>query len=343
VTRRVPALLLAAAIILAAALPVDARAGALDSGIAHYRRGRLAMAEAAFRQAVRAQPGSHQARHWLGVTLYARRRYADAAVVMQSLTVMRPRDPQGWLWWGHALAQVGDTTRARAALAQVLLLRPSRPVAELAQMGLRSLAAPARTAALPRAPTVLASLDPVTYEQVARSFNPRLAPAEARAIAAAILGFGRQYNVDPRLIASLIAVESGFSPTARSYKGAMGLGQLMPATAASLGVQAYDPIQNIYGTVRVMRGNLDHFDWDLNLALAAYNAGKGAVARYGGIPPYTETQLYVRSVGKLYLRMRDLYPAGEPTAGLPGPALAGGPAEGASSKGLASATPGQGH
>lgn len=310
------AAMLATALAVVLALPGAARAGVLEVGITHYRGGRLAAAEAVFRQAARAQPRSHQVRLWLGVTLYAQRRYREAAAVLAGAAAMRPRDPQTWVWWGHALAQAGETVRARQVLQQVLLLRPSRPVAELAQIGLRSLSAPS-PAARPRPPAgASALLDPATYAQLARSFNPRLSATEARGIAEAILAFGRQYNVDPRLIASLIAVESGFSPTARSHKGAMGLGQLMPATAASLGVSAYDPIQNVYGTVRVMRGNLDRFGWDLNLALAAYNAGKGAVERYGGIPPYAETQLYVRSVGKLYLKMRALYAAGGPGEGL---------------------------
>jgi len=328
VTRRLASrsmVLLAAALVLALVFPVAARAGALETGIAYYRRGRLAAAEAAFRKATQTQPRSHQARLWWGITLYAQRRYREAAAVLAGAATLRPGDAQSWLWWGHALAQTGESARARSALRHVLALRPSRPMAALAQMGLRSLSSPLRAAAGRPAGGVPASLDPVTYEQVARFFNPRLSPTEARGIAEAILAFGRQYDIDPRLIASLIAVESGFSPTALSHKGAMGLGQLMPATAASLGVHAYDPIQNVYGTVRVMRGNLDRFGWDLNLALAAYNAGKGAVERYGGIPPYTETQLYVRSVGKLYLKMRDLYRAG------------------ASGEGLASGMPGQGH
>ncbi len=315
----------AAALGLLLSLPATGHAGALESGIAQYRQGRLAAAEAAFRQAARAQPRSHQARQWLGVTLYAQRRYQEAAAVLATAAAMQPRDAHTWLWWGHALAQAADAARARQVLQHVLLLRPSRPVAELAQMGLRSLSAPGTAAAGRPLSGGSASLDPATYAQVARAFNPRLSAAEAHGIGEAIVAFGRQYNVDPRLIASLIAIESGFSPAARSHKGALGLGQLMPATAAALGVSAYDPVQNIYGTVRVMRGNLDRFGWDLNLALAAYNAGKGAVERYGGIPPYAETQLYVRSVGKLYLKMRDIYPAGAP------------------GEGLASGTPGQGH
>lgn len=316
----------AAALAVVLALPAAARAGgALENGIALYRRGRLAAAEAAFRQAVRAQPRLHQARQWLGVTLYAQRRYRDASAVLEGAVALRPRDAQSWLWWGHALVQSGEGARGQEALRRVLLLAPSGPAAELARMGLRAMATPARAPAARPAGAAPASLDPATYGQVARFFNPRLSDREARGIGEAILAFGRQYNVDPRLIASLIAVESAFSPTARSHKGAMGLGQLMPATAASLGVQPYDPIQNIYGTVRVIRGNLDRFGWDLNLALAAYNAGKGAVERHGGIPPYAETQLYVRSVGTLYLKMRELYPAGTP------------------GEGLASGAPGQGH
>lgn len=311
----------AAALALVLILPAPARAGALESGITHYRGGRLAAAEAAFRQAARAQPRSHHARQWLGVALYAQRRYREAAAVLATAAAMRPRDAQTWLWWGHALLQAGEGARARAVLRHVLALRPARPVAELAQMGLRSMPPPGSPAAR-TAGGMPASLDPATYEELARSYNPRLSATDARGIGQAILAFGRQYNVDPRLIASLIAIESGFSPTARSHKGAMGLGQLMPATAATLGVAAYDPIQNVYGTVRVIRGNLDRFGWDLNLALAAYNAGKGAVERYGGIPPYAETQLYVRSVGRLYLKMRDLYPAGGPGEGL-APAVTG--------------------
>jgi soluble lytic murein transglycosylase-like protein len=78
----------------------------------------------------------------------------------------------------------------------------------------------------------------------------------------------------------------------------------MPATARALGVNPWDPVQNVYGSIRYLRGNLDRFGWDRpHLALAAYNAGRGAVARYEGIPPYPETQWYVANVSSLYRRL----------------------------------------
>jgi soluble lytic murein transglycosylase-like protein len=78
----------------------------------------------------------------------------------------------------------------------------------------------------------------------------------------------------------------------------------MPATARALGVNPWDPVQNLYGSIRYLRGNLDRFGWEQpHLALAAYNAGRGAVTRYEGIPPYAETQWYVANVSSLYRRL----------------------------------------
>ena len=104
-------------------------------------------------------------------------------------------------------------------------------------------------------------------------------------------------GIDPALLKGLVSQESGFDPNARSGAGALGLTQLMPGTAASLGVSnPLDPAQSLQGGARYLRQQLDRFGGDERLALAAYNAGPGAVAKYGGVPPYAETESYVNSV-----------------------------------------------
>jgi cell wall-associated NlpC family hydrolase len=110
---------------------------------------------------------------------------------------------------------------------------------------------------------------------------------------------GARAGVDPQLLALVAQRESGFDPTAGSTAGARGLMQLMPATAQALGVDPYDPAQAIDGAARLLRGHLDAFG-SVPEALAAYNAGGGAVRRYGGVPPYAETQSYVRWITERY-------------------------------------------
>ncbi|MGX5657881.1 NlpC/P60 family protein [Geodermatophilus nigrescens] len=135
---------------------------------------------------------------------------------------------------------------------------------------------PASAAASPTAPSSGAGLGGVPYADL-------------------FTAAGARHGVDPALLAGVAKVESGFDSSAVSPAGATGLMQFMPATAAGLGVTATDPASSIDGAARYLRQLTDRFG-STDLALAAYNAGPGTVSRYGGIPPYAETQSYVRKV-----------------------------------------------
>lgn len=124
-----------------------------------------------------------------------------------------------------------------------------------------------------------------------------------------ILELAERERIHPDLIESVISAESAWNPDAVSHAGAIGLMQLMPATAAELDVDPYQPDQNIRGGTRYLREMLERYagrDDQLVLALAAYNAGPGAVDRYHGIPPYAETQAYVRRVLEKFLRLSEI-------------------------------------
>ena len=123
------------------------------------------------------------------------------------------------------------------------------------------------------------------------------AATSGKDLAALAAEAARRYSLDPALVQAVVAVESGFRPDAVSPKGAQGLMQLMPATARYLGVKdSLDPVDNLDGGARYLRGLLARYNGDVNRALAAYNAGEGAVARHRGVPPYPETLAYVRKV-----------------------------------------------
>jgi len=142
------------------------------------------------------------------------------------------------------------------------------------------------------------------YEGAIAYFNPRLRETARCEIARYIIDFSRRNGVDARLVMAVVAAESNFNAWATSRTGAMGLGQLMPATARGLGVRnAYDARENLWGAIRLIRGHLENTEGDLALALACYNAGSGAVRRYGGVPPYRETRNYIRRVVTLYLQL----------------------------------------
>jgi membrane-bound lytic murein transglycosylase B len=151
--------------------------------------------------------------------------------------------------------------------------------------------------------------DEVPHPEPARAQAPEPVPAAVQptaergallrdtTYAGLITAAAEAHGVDPILVQALIQVESNYQPRAKSSKGAMGLMQLMPATAREYKVRnAYDPKANINAGVKKLKGLIEKFSGDLSLALASYNAGEGAVSRFNGIPPYRETQNYVSKI-----------------------------------------------
>ncbi len=149
------------------------------------------------------------------------------------------------------------------------------------------------------------------YSALILAQNKTISGAQAQLIAECVLAYSSSFGVDARLVIALIQHESNFNPRSTSHAGAQGLGQLMPDTWKSLGISdPYDIVQNVYGTVRTIRGHLERQGKEskdtyeqLVRALAAYNAGPGAVKKYGGLPPYAETEAYVERVMRTYFKL----------------------------------------
>jgi soluble lytic murein transglycosylase-like protein len=152
------------------------------------------------------------------------------------------------------------------------------------------------------------------YWDFIRQYNRRLPGEQVDAIAASILLYAEKFDLDPRLMVALIIAESDFHPQETSNKGAMGLGQLMHDEAQRLQLSnPYDPVQNIAGVSYLIKERLIKYSGsgsfrDANmqqiiLTLASYNAGEGAVKKYGGVPPYRETQNYVKKIERIYRQL----------------------------------------
>jgi soluble lytic murein transglycosylase-like protein len=146
---------------------------------------------------------------------------------------------------------------------------------------------------------------PPAYAGAASGAVPGTAPVVPAQIDALVSQNSAAWQVDPSLVKAVIVNESGFDANATSRTGAQGLMQLMPTTAAAVGVRnAYDPVQNVAGGTRYLKSLLDRFGGDVRRAVAAYNAGPEAVEKYGDVPPYAETQNYVQNVLGSYAKYR---------------------------------------
>jgi tetratricopeptide (TPR) repeat protein len=281
-----------AALITCLLVPTAAGANpSFTAGREAYLSGRHLDAINAFRVHLTGRPRDAAAWVWLGASYYHLGHGREAAQSFERAHDLQPSGEVA-LWLGAAYTQVGNDVEARRAFVRASH-SPRPQTARVAAQWLR--AASGRSA-----PVLHDEAGADAYARIVRWYNPVLAAAQVDAIVRSVLYYSMLYRVDPRLVMALIAVESGFRIHVQSHAGAYGLGQLMPATWQALGVNPADPVANIYGTVQVLRANLDQFGSNHALALAAYNAGRGAVTRYGGIPPFNETQWYVVNVMDLY-------------------------------------------
>lgn len=227
-----------------------------------------------------------------GQTSYRAGDLARAWATFRQAAALAPTSAKVALWLGAVSAARGDQAAAEQWFRKALHRQPSLVEESCAIQWLDRLGV-----AAPRARWHLGTPD--DYATFILAANPRLATAEARWLGAGLVSTAVRYGIDPRLLAAVVFVESRFNHASVSPAGARGLGQLMPDTAAGLGVDPRDPLQNLLGAAWLLRLNLGEFQ-TLPLALAAYNAGGTAVRRWEGIPPYAETQWYVWAVLWVY-------------------------------------------
>jgi soluble lytic murein transglycosylase-like protein len=243
----------------------------LEDGIAAYRAGEPLRALAVFVQLAQANPQSAAPAIWAGVAATAAGRMEDADAYFRE-GLRRP----------HSELEERIT---RGWLARLSFLREQ-----------------ARAQAEAERPTPIPHPNANSIAALARASNPGLTAQQAVWMGEHVVAAARHAGLDPFFLAAVVYIESGFHPTVRSRAGAIGLGQLRPQTARSAGVNPHDPWGNLLGAAMTLRVYYIKFrDW--SLALAAYNAGEGAVRRYGGIPPYAETRWYVAAVWAVYHRI----------------------------------------
>lgn len=254
---------------------------------------------------VAALAGSHQpadAQTWLqtGWQAYQAGHMAQAQNAFAKAVVSAPDSATPAVWMGAVMVARGDTVHAGHWFRVALLKHPTTAQARYALAWLGRLGQP--TNAPSTVKSVLGRWDVSTPQGIAQfilASNPAIAPKQAAWEGMAIHEAATQEGVDQRLMTAVVYVESAFDQGAVSPVGALGLGQLMPQTAAELGVNPHDPWQNLVGAARLLRINLAQFH-TLPLTLAAYNAGGGAVRQYGGIPPFPETRSYVWKVLSIF-------------------------------------------
>ncbi len=287
----VPASVLLASSLILGLTAAAAAASAFEAGRTAYIGGRYAEAVVALHAHVVSRPQDADAWLWLGASYYHLKEFHDAEDAFQWATTLRTSGEVS-LWLGATEIGLGKADAARQAFTLAARIGRSQ-TALWARQWLRMMDGQTM-------PVLGKTAPPEAYVYVVRWYNRALTPSQVDTIVRSVLYYSWAYDVDPRLVMALIAVESGFQITAHSPAGAYGLGQLMPETWRAMRVHPGDPVANIYATVRVLRAQLERFGFDKALALAAYNAGRGAVERHTGIPPFNETQWYVYNVLTLY-------------------------------------------
>jgi len=220
----------------------------------------------------------------------------QAEQAFRKAAALAPQSARPVLWLGVVAVARGDRSAAVAWFNEALRRHP-----DLAEQGCAAVWLDMLGIEVTRPQWRLRTGE--DYAAFVRAANSGLSSGQARWVGYALVSAADRSRLDPRILAAVVYIESRFNHHSISSAGAEGLGQLMPGTAGGLGVDPRDPLQNLVGAAAVLRQNLDEFH-TLPLALAAYNAGRAAVSRWGGIPPYAETQWYVWAVLWVYGGLR---------------------------------------